>query len=446
MVTNNLTLTAEASAALTQPAQNVQPAETGEASFSELLQNVSSTPKICAATEQTEDAAMTEEALLGTLGDILKDMLEIIKKYEGADARGEMLGILTKLVSGEKDDDKDNRAAELVMSVLANLVNNGAEPDGNAQLPVAEQSVICPVDFTAAAPVEMYGTAAETTAKSEIDTAQITVSADKSATAENILDRLLSFAEDKLGLTEARLTTASPTAEQLKQGFGYTYAKAAGTVGSAQTGELEQLIANLAEPQTGAVQSQTPKAPPEQSAGIEETDDTAAGTERRTQERQPTGGTVIPTETDGVFAADAHSVTQVIPKPAEVQLTEAIADRLMSEATAETEFTLELNPENLGRITVKLTTGSDGKIAVEITANNPETQKLLDARAEGVQQTMKNNGVELEKYQVVYSADEATFEQQSYNGSSKNPYLRQEQENDDENNSDVDFAEILSSM
>ena len=54
-----------------------------------------------------------------------------------------------------------------------------------------------------------------------------------------------------------------------------------------------------------------------------------------------------------------------------------------------------------------------------------------------MQSMLRNNGVDLERYQVVSEQEDARFEQQSYEGSSKNPYSRNDDEDgqkqDDEN-------------
>ena len=106
----------------------------------------------------------------------------------------------------------------------------------------------------------------------------------------------------------------------------------------------------------------------------------------------------------------------------------------------ETEFTMVLNPESLGRITVKLVTSGE-RVAVQITAENPETRQLLEARGENLQTVLKNGGVELERYQVVTDREEAQLMQDSYEGSSKNPYRQQSQK--DNNNESDEFDSLL---
>ena len=54
---------------------------------------------------------------------------------------------------------------------------------------------------------------------------------------------------------------------------------------------------------------------------------------------------------------------------------------------------------------------------------------------------MQENGTQLEKYQVVYEPEQNERSgQQSFDGSSKNPYVKQEVE---ESEGDGEFAELL---
>lgn len=112
-----------------------------------------------------------------------------------------------------------------------------------------------------------------------------------------------------------------------------------------------------------------------------------------------------------------------------------VVNRILSnlpEKGQETTLTVTLNPETLGRISLKLVENA-GKISVTITAENKETAAILASRAENVQESMRDQGTQLEKYQVVYGAEQdGRADQQNYEGSSKNPYVRDtEEENDD---------------
>lgn len=134
-------------------------------------------------------------------------------------------------------------------------------------------------------------------------------------------------------------------------------------------------------------------------------------------------------------------------RPPEIQTAEQILERINSMQDDHAEFTMVLNPESLGRITVKLVMAGE-RTAVEITAENPETRAILAARSENLQSMLRENGVELERYQVVSEQEDAQFEQQSYDGSSKNPYSRDdgEQENQPEDGEGESFYDILGNI
>ena len=106
-----------------------------------------------------------------------------------------------------------------------------------------------------------------------------------------------------------------------------------------------------------------------------------------------------------------------------------------------TTFVMTLNPETLGKVTVKLVEEA-GKISVTVTAHNKHTAEILSARVDNLQAAMKENGTELEKYQVVYEPEQSEHSgQQSFDGSSKNPYVKQQEEEDSDSNGE--FAELL---
>lgn len=129
----------------------------------------------------------------------------------------------------------------------------------------------------------------------------------------------------------------------------------------------------------------------------------------------------------------------------EIQAGEQILARMESLSNGETEFTMVLNPESLGKITVKLLTVGE-RVAVEITAEKASTQQLLDARGESLQNMLRDNGVQLERYQVVAESDNAELMQESYDGSSRNPYFREDENNSEENDGEDSFYDLLQSL
>ncbi|MGN0678914.1 MAG: flagellar hook-length control protein FliK, partial [Oscillospiraceae bacterium] len=112
----------------------------------------------------------------------------------------------------------------------------------------------------------------------------------------------------------------------------------------------------------------------------------------------------------------------------------------------QTEYSMVLNPEELGRITVKLVKAADGAVSVTIVAENASTQRMLEQHGELMQSNLRANGVQLQSWQTVNEAHQETM-QREYDGSSKNPYYREENENpDDEQSEGESFADIIAAM
>lgn len=138
--------------------------------------------------------------------------------------------------------------------------------------------------------------------------------------------------------------------------------------------------------------------------------------------------------------ADAAEV-----RPPEIQTAEQIIERIRTMQDDHMEFTMVLNPESLGRITVKLVMAGE-RTAVEINAENPETRAILAARSANLQTMLRDNGVELESYQVVSEHEDAQFLHQNYEGSSKNPYSRNDSGEDEKHEDEEDgesFYDLL---
>lgn len=157
---------------------------------------------------------------------------------------------------------------------------------------------------------------------------------------------------------------------------------------------------------------------------------------------------------ENIFGADI-SITSVKPAEAPIPRTlptggsvSRVVTQIVNQILAnipeqgqETTLTVTLNPETLGKISLKLVENA-GRISVTVTAESRETAAILASRAENVQESMRDQGTQLEKYQVVYGAEQdGRADQQNYEGSSKNPYVRDtEAESED---SEGEFEKIL---
>lgn len=139
--------------------------------------------------------------------------------------------------------------------------------------------------------------------------------------------------------------------------------------------------------------------------------------------------------------------TEITVRPADiVDQAAKLIETAISENREQTEYSLVLNPEEMGKITVKMTKAADGAISVTIAAENARTQRILDQNSDLMQSNMRDNGVRLESWQVVRESQQETLAQ-DYNGSSKNPYYRHDDpKQDDDSDDQKSFADIIAAM
>ncbi|MGN1423725.1 MAG: flagellar hook-length control protein FliK [Oscillospiraceae bacterium] len=116
-----------------------------------------------------------------------------------------------------------------------------------------------------------------------------------------------------------------------------------------------------------------------------------------------------------------------------------------AENPEKTEYTLTLDPEELGKITVKLSKAADGAVSVTVAAEKSATQRILEQNSALLQDSLKNSGVKLESWQTVSQADREHYAQ-DYNGSSKNPYYRREPQQQPDEEDGGSFAELIAAM
>ena len=136
---------------------------------------------------------------------------------------------------------------------------------------------------------------------------------------------------------------------------------------------------------------------------------------------------------------------EVKPSGIIAQATAKLVDTAKEMTEDKTEYSLVLNPEELGRITVKLAKAEDGTVSVTIAAENARTQRILEQHSEVMQSDLRNSGLRLESWQVVNDAQQDN-QAQDYNGSSKNPYHREETPNRSDDAEETSFADIMAAM
>lgn len=157
--------------------------------------------------------------------------------------------------------------------------------------------------------------------------------------------------------------------------------------------------------------------------------------------------TTNPLNTESPIVLTGRNGEMVQVRPSEVISQVAkLVQQAVSENREATEYSMVLNPEELGRITVKLVKAADGAVSVTIVAENANTQRLLEQNGELMQSNLRANGVQLQSWQTVNEAHQETM-QREYDGSSKNPYYREENEKtDDEQPEGESFADIIAAM
>ncbi|MCH5196056.1 MAG: flagellar hook-length control protein FliK [Oscillospiraceae bacterium] len=157
-----------------------------------------------------------------------------------------------------------------------------------------------------------------------------------------------------------------------------------------------------------------------------------------------TGGTA---ESSLILRRDNGELLVVSQKEVVSQVQQMV-EQVISEnrEQEQNEYSLMLNPEELGRITVKLTKAADGAVSVTIVAENARTQRMLEQNSELMQSNLKNNGVNLESWQTVGESQQ-NHPAQDYKGSAKNPYFAQENNSEEEQTEEGrSFADIIAAM
>ncbi|MCM1164737.1 MAG: flagellar hook-length control protein FliK [Lachnospiraceae bacterium] len=157
--------------------------------------------------------------------------------------------------------------------------------------------------------------------------------------------------------------------------------------------------------------------------------------------------TAQPLNADSPIVLRREDGSEIEVRPSEVvEQTAKLVEKAVTENEDKTEYSMVLNPEELGRITVKLTKAADGAISVTIAAENARTQRILEQNSDLMQSNLRSNGVNLESWQTVGERQQETLAQ-DYNGSSKNPYYREDNANAEEESDDkTSFAEIIAAM
>jgi len=131
-----------------------------------------------------------------------------------------------------------------------------------------------------------------------------------------------------------------------------------------------------------------------------------------------------------------------MPEPVEVEVKDQLGQKVFEAIeNGETRLTVQLSPENLGRVDVELTLTEDGVLKLELRTENHMTQRLLEKETAGLHQMLVRNTQQDVQIQVTRQEDSRhqAFEDGRQGGNHQNP----QQERREEQRNTGDFMQQL---
>lgn len=448
----------------------VQPAKSGDTGvFSKVLrQEINTDTKSAPQTADSDNQTVNADSVNNTDNrqDVIEEITDFIEEKLG-EIKSELTDgssiedILLKLLELLKNDDKDDSdIMSLLMTAVEQLTVEYATQ--NAEMPAQTAET---AEIQTARTVELVQqTVTVTNGAQNEELAMLFADETPTATAEN-RQTAEAVPQNAAPTAESPAEIPLPVQNELPQteakGIMQSSAQANGIETAEKTAdELFNELMNFAKKEFGLESAEVETTPvrseiittfirPETEKSSE-IDSLIAHITGRTETSQETPQEILPPQQ--TIAQNTIELpqpelpqTEVRQVPPAVQVADAIASHLETAENGETTFTMVLNPESLGRIAVKLVTNA-GKVTVQITAENRAAQELLAQRGENLAGSLKENGIDLEKYQVVYEPQQNSLNRENYNGSSKNPYTNQRNESENSDESDTSFADLLMSM
>lgn len=282
------------------------------------------------------------------------------------------------------------------------------------------------------APVEKIAAEAEKTAATVIESADdfvdtdeavitekpqmMTQSAEKAETNDNGQITVKTQTKDEVEVIEQSFTAEEPTEETVE--FDRTFAQAGKKI-SEKSEEALQLAKSISKTKSDSDLEAEKKVTVKQElsdAGVMKNDVRFERTETADS------------------AGDA-------PVKLTVNETYQLISERASATTGKQTFTVVLTPETLGKITVKMTSES-GKLSVEILTETDAAKQLFETRANELANNLRQSNVEIESYKV--ETENNQFFNESFDGSSKNPYRESHESETPEE--DDEFERLISEM
>lgn len=359
---------------------------------------------------------------------------------EAADAQNEPPAVHTEAAAVEEplaaETEPRTVGTEHVTSELSETVQpEAAEP--SVREPVKTAEAIDPTPFTR----ETAERQPEIPVERDVTAQEQPIREAEPKTAEQLLSDILDKARRELGLTKVEFT-AEPKPTEPKT----AEARTAEVRTEVRLPQAEESAADENRPDSGG---QSPRfsarelfLSPNHKDGRSELERILGGG----KEQQFDPNAAIPRETVREVEIPLGNEPKTDAVPIERQLADELLARSETVNGGRSEFTMVLNPESLGRITVRMISAG-GRVQVSIAAENDATRQLLESRGEQIGTALKSSGVELERYQVVSGREEAQLMQDNYDGSSKNPYGHREEPAEEQPADDgEDFLEILQQL
>ena len=448
-----------------------------------------------ASMEEAEIVAQVDETVMTELKNTV---ISLVSKANGGNAEenDRIISALLDILKKMNDDSEEDPVMNLIMELLASMTGDAKDSEMfSLNLNVTEVSTTETTEITAILETEVTAEAPKTdvmNAFAETTPVQTEEQPVQTAEAVQFMDVVQNEAENQVDTT-AQTAVAQVTAEQPVQTEAAEIpqpmqtsapTQTAGTVSEPDYNGLLQDILSAAREELGLTKAELTTKPaevPAEAPAVQEmpepetthsvqqsafnlafnrkdgTDELNSILGLNTEETADEGTEIktVPVTQDNSAALagntlmKAENVTAEAEVKVEAPLPEQqIADEILTKPEVinggRTEFTMELNPESLGKITVRLVS-TEGRVEVNISAENDATRQLLESRADNIGQALRSNGVELERYQVVSGQEEAMLMQESYDGSSKNPYGRNDEEQP-QDDSEEDFLEILQQL
>lgn len=349
---------------------------------------------------------------------------------EAADAQQEIPAVHTEAVT---TDESLAQTAEAQTVQAARETGESAIPKTAAAEPDADESVKAAETTDPTLPVQETAEQPEIPTERPVTAQEQPIREAEPKTAEQLLSDILDKARRELGLTKAEFTEEPKTAEARTE---------------VRLPRIEESAADENRPDSGEQNHRFSARElflsPNHKDGRSELERILDGGKDEPQHFDPNA--VIPRETVRETELPLGNEPKTDAIPIERQLTDELLARSETVNGGRSEFTMVLNPESLGRITVRLISAG-GRVQVSIAAENDATRQLLESRSDHIGAALKNNGVELERYQVVSGREEAQLMQDNYDGSSKNPYGHREEPAEEQPADDEeDFLEILQQL